>query len=71
MDQCKNAYTPMSSNALLDADANGKDYDVKRYRGMIGSLLYLTASRPDIQFSVGMCARYQAAPKESSIKTES
>ncbi|CAA0809608.1 cysteine-rich RLK (RECEPTOR-like protein kinase) 8, partial [Striga hermonthica] len=35
---------------------------------MIGSLLYLTASRPDICFSVGLCARYQAAPKESHIK---
>ena len=37
------------------------------YRSMIGSLLYLTASRPDITFSVGVCARYQACPKESHL----
>ena len=37
------------------------------YRSIIGSLLYLTASRPDIAFSVGVCARYQAAPKESHL----
>ncbi|XP_070005481.1 secreted RxLR effector protein 161-like [Nicotiana sylvestris] len=37
------------------------------YRGMIGSLLYLTASRPDIVFSVGFCARFQANPKESHL----
>ena len=37
------------------------------YRSIIGSLLYLIASRPDIAFSVGVCARYQAAPKESHL----
>ena len=37
------------------------------YRSIIGSLLYLTTSRPDIAFSVGVCARYQAAPKESHL----
>ncbi|KAK4284444.1 hypothetical protein QN277_001276 [Acacia crassicarpa] len=65
MDQCNGADTPMSSNASLDADEKGKDFNITRYRGMIGSLLYLTASRPDIQFSVGMCAKFQSAPKES------
>ena len=45
----------------------GKPVDVSKYRGMIGSLLYLTASRPDIMFSVCMCARYQACPKESQL----
>ena len=40
----------------------------KSYRGMIGSLLYLTASRPDIIFSVGLCARFQSKPKESHLK---
>ncbi|KAI9112576.1 hypothetical protein K1719_016499 [Acacia pycnantha] len=56
----------MSSTASLDADEEkGKDFNITKYRGMIGSLLYLTASRPDIQFSVGMCAIFQAAPKES------
>ena len=37
------------------------------YRSIIGSLLYLTASRSDIAFSIGVCARYQAAPKESRL----
>ena len=41
--------------------------DVKQYRGMIGSLLYLSASRPDIMFSVCMCARFQSNPKQSHL----
>ena len=57
----------MSTTAALDADAKGKSVSLPMYRGMIGSLLYLTASRPDIQFSVGMCARFQANPKESHL----
>ena len=44
--------TPMSPATKLDKDENGKSVDTKMYRGMIGSLLYLTASRPDIMFSV-------------------
>src|ERR1051325_11684475 len=52
----------------LYRDENGKPVDIKRYRGVIGSLLYLTASRPDIMFSVCMCARYQSNPKESHLK---
>ena len=47
---------------------NGIDFDQKVYRSMIGSLLYLCASRPDIMLSVCMCARYQATPKESHHK---
>ncbi|WVZ81141.1 hypothetical protein U9M48_028557, partial [Paspalum notatum var. saurae] len=53
--------TPMSTSTALDADENGKEV----YRGMIGSLLYLTATRPDIQFVVGLYARFQASPRES------
>lgn len=52
-------------NGQLDTDVYGKDYDQKAYRLMIGSLLYLCASRPDIMLSVCMCAHFQAAPKES------
>ncbi|MBY3556099.1 Ty1/Copia family ribonuclease HI, partial [Modestobacter lapidis] len=48
-------------------DENGKKVDQKLYRGMIGSLLYLTASRPDIMFSVCLCARFQANPMESHL----
>ena len=67
MENSKDARTPMSTNTKLDKDENGKDVDQKIFRGMIGSLLYLTASRPDIMFSVCLCARYQAAPKKSHL----
>ena len=50
--------TPMSSNVRLTVDFLGKSVDSSLYRSMIGSLLYLTASRPDISYSVGVCARY-------------
>jgi hypothetical protein len=59
--------TPMSPSTKLDKDEKGKPVDVKLYRGMIGSLLYLTASRPDIMFSVCLCARFQSCPKESHL----
>ena len=56
--ECKIAKTPMSTSTKLDKDEKGKCVDIKSYRGMIGSLLYLTASRPDIMFSVCLCARF-------------
>jgi len=52
----------------MDADAARKGVDKTKYRGLIGSLLYLTTSRPDIMFAVCICARYQANPKESHFK---
>ena len=55
----------MPTKCQLDIDPNGKAVAQKVYRSMIGSWLYLCASRPDIMLSVGMCARFQAAPKES------
>ena len=58
---------PMSPNIKLTVDLVGKSVDSSLYRSMIGSLLYLTFSRPDISYSVGMCARYQANPKESHM----
>ena len=57
----------MSPATKLDKDERGKDVNQKLYRGMIGSLLYLTASRPDITFSVCLCARFQACLKESHL----
>ncbi|GJV17920.1 hypothetical protein Tco_1363243 [Tanacetum coccineum] len=51
----------------LGHDLSGKVVNETQYRGMIGSLMYLTASRPDIQFSTFLCVRYQANPKESHI----
>jgi Reverse transcriptase (RNA-dependent DNA polymerase) len=61
--------TPMATNINLDADESGKPVDISQYRAMIGSLLYLTASRPDIMFSICLCARFQSNPKESHLKT--
>ena len=57
----------MSTTLKLCRDTSGKGVDPTLYRSMIGSLLYLTASRPDISFSVGVCARYQSSPKESHL----
>ncbi|WVZ88526.1 hypothetical protein U9M48_035043 [Paspalum notatum var. saurae] len=57
--------TPLSTSTALDTDEDGKKVDQKVYRGMIGSLLYLTATRPDIQFAVGLCAHFQASSRES------
>ena len=65
MQDVKPMKTPMPTNGQLNLDPNGKDVDQKVYRSMIGSLLYLCASRPDIMLSVCMCARFQSAPKES------
>jgi hypothetical protein len=59
---------PMGTNGHLDLDTGGKSIDQKIYRSMIGSLLYLCASRPDIMLSVCMCARFQANPKEVHLR---
>ncbi|WVZ52868.1 hypothetical protein U9M48_003877 [Paspalum notatum var. saurae] len=65
MGDSKPMTTPMCINTALDADEDGEAVDQKEFRGMIGSLLYLTATRPDIQFAVCLCARYQASPRTS------
>jgi len=65
MKKCQEASTPMTTSTYLDLDENGKSMDESKYRGMIGSLLYLTTSQPDIMLSVCLCARYQAYHKES------
>ena len=67
MKDLNGAPTPMATKCHLDLDPNGKDVDQKVYRSMIGSLIYLCASRLDIVLAVGVCARYQAAPKESHM----
>ncbi|WVZ94031.1 LOW QUALITY PROTEIN: hypothetical protein U9M48_039974 [Paspalum notatum var. saurae] len=65
MGDSKPMTTPMSTNTALDADEDGEAVDQKEFRGMIGLLLYLTATRPDIQFAVCLCARYQASSRTS------
>ncbi|GKF34851.1 retrovirus-related pol polyprotein from transposon TNT 1-94 [Tanacetum coccineum] len=59
-DTCDPVDTPMVEKSKLDEDKEGKAVDPSHYRGMIGTLLYLTASRHDLQFAICMCARYQA-----------
>ncbi|KAK2418108.1 hypothetical protein QL285_040337 [Trifolium repens] len=68
MKESKPISTPMASSLSVDKDESGYEVEVTKYKGMIGSLLYLTASRSDIMFSVCMCAGYQACPKESHLK---
>ena len=58
MEGCKKISTPMATSTKLNADESGKTVEQKIYRGMIGSLLYLTTSRPDIQFSVCLCVHF-------------
>lgn len=58
MDECKAMTTPMGSGTYVDQDESGKSIDITKYQGMIGSLLYLTASHPDLMFSVCLCARF-------------
>ncbi|GJY03423.1 retrovirus-related pol polyprotein from transposon TNT 1-94 [Tanacetum coccineum] len=66
-DSCTPIDTPMAERPDLDEDKGGKLIDPTRFRGMVGSLMYLSASRPDIVFAVCMCARYQAKPTEMHL----
>jgi len=67
MNEAKIMSTPMHPSSNLDKDEEGKSVSEKQYRGMIGSLLYLTASKLDIVFVVGLCARFQTTPKKSHL----
>ncbi|KAJ9548881.1 hypothetical protein OSB04_021424 [Centaurea solstitialis] len=67
MNDAKPASTPMETHKHLTADVEEEEVDVHQYRSMIGSLMYLTASRPDIMFAVCVCARFQVRPKESHL----
>jgi hypothetical protein len=69
LDGKSHARTPMSTSFKICTNLTGKQVDPTLYRSMIESLLYLTTSRPDIAFSVGFCARFQANPKESHLTT--
>ncbi|KAJ9541906.1 hypothetical protein OSB04_028412 [Centaurea solstitialis] len=67
MSGCHSIGTPMATGNSIGPDHEGKDIDLRNYRSMVGSLMYLTASRPDIMFATCVCARYQAKPKESHL----
>ena len=67
MDECKSIKTPIPSNKHLNLDEGGKLGGQTLYLSMIGSLLYLTKFRPNIMFSMCMCARFQANPKETHM----
>jgi hypothetical protein len=69
MAELKPVSTPMSTEMVLDPDKNGKVVDQREYRSMIGSLLYLTATQPDIQFVVCLCARFQSFSRSSHRTT--
>nr|GFB52633.1 uncharacterized mitochondrial protein AtMg00810-like [Tanacetum cinerariifolium] len=63
----KSASTSIDAENPLLKDSDGEDVDVHTYRSMIGSLMYLTSSRPDIMFAVCACARFQVTPKLSHL----
>jgi hypothetical protein len=69
MAELKPVFTLMSSTASLGPDEDDEAVDQREYMSMIGSLLYLTATQPDIQFAVRLCARFQASPRSSHRTT--
>jgi hypothetical protein len=65
MQDSKSKTTPVSTTTAFDDDEEGENVDQKEYQSMIGSFLYLTTTRPDIQFSVCVCAHFHASPRAS------
>nr|GFD33019.1 hypothetical protein [Tanacetum cinerariifolium] len=70
MESCDPVGTPMEIKDKLDLDQNGTPVDVTKYHSMIGALMYLTSSRPDIVHATCLCARYQAKPIEKHLKED-
>nr|GEV43291.1 retrovirus-related Pol polyprotein from transposon TNT 1-94 [Tanacetum cinerariifolium] len=68
MESCDPVGTPMEIKDKLDLDQNGTPVDATKYRSMIGALMYLTSSRPDIVHATCLCARYQAKPTKKHFK---
>nr|GEW64591.1 retrovirus-related Pol polyprotein from transposon TNT 1-94 [Tanacetum cinerariifolium] len=68
MDSCDSVDTPMVDRLKLDEDLSGTPVDQTRFRSMVGSLMYLIASRPDLVFVVCMCARYQTKPTKKHLE---
>ncbi|GJY77111.1 retrovirus-related pol polyprotein from transposon TNT 1-94 [Tanacetum coccineum] len=67
MESCDPVDTPMVEKSKLDEDTQGKAVDPTHYRGMVGTLMYLTSSRPDLVYAICMCARYQARPTKKHL----
>jgi hypothetical protein len=67
MDDCKPIITPMQTSCKLSKDDDSKSTNQRQFRSMIGSLLYVTTSRPDVMHEVGQVALFQATPKESHV----
>ena len=68
MENCKETSTPMSTSCYMDVDLARTVVDQTKFRGLVGSFLYLTASRTNIMFVVCLCARFQSNPKEFHFK---
>ena len=64
---CSSAKTPMATATKLELNIKESKFEISNYRGMVGSLIYLTASRPDIMFATCLCARFQVDPRESHL----
>ncbi|XP_050937143.1 uncharacterized mitochondrial protein AtMg00810-like [Cucumis melo] len=62
LEQARNKRTPAATHVILTKDTKGAKVDHKLYKSIVGSLLYLTANRPDIAYAIGICTRYQADP---------
>ncbi|GJV64315.1 retrovirus-related pol polyprotein from transposon TNT 1-94 [Tanacetum coccineum] len=67
MESCDPMDIPMVEKSKLDEDKHGKAVDPIHYHGMVGTLMYLTANRPDLTFAICMCSRYQAKPTEKHL----
>jgi hypothetical protein len=67
MEDCKLVITPMQTSCKLSKDDDSKSTYQRKYRSMIGNLLYVTGSRPDVMQVVGQVAQFQVAPKESLV----
>jgi hypothetical protein len=67
--ELKPVSTPMYTATSLDLDENGEAANQREYKSLVGSLLYLTATKPDIQFAICLCARFQATPRSSHRTT--
>ncbi len=68
MDDCKPLRTPIITGCKLSKDDESPEVDQKLYRSMIGSLLYVIASRPDVMHAVGLVGRFQENPRENHLQ---